>query len=149
MDTIRVFTTDMKALTRDGLKTVYKKVKHLRLPPKLEEVDFSTLTYYSWLDQSDMCLFVVYDFHGISTGLRLEVVLPPAGALRLGFCEFCHKHRKQSSVFFVATETKKRPKGVEYQSRGTWMCSDYIVCNRDMKDDARINEFFVRILEEA
>lgn len=141
--------TPMKPLSRDTLKTLYKKVKHLRLPPKLEEVDFSTLTYYSWLDQSDMCLFVVYDFHGETTGLRLEVVLPPAGALRLGFCEFCHKHRKQSSVFFVATETKKRPKGVEYQSRGTWMCSDYIVCNRDMKDDARINEFFVRILEQA
>lgn len=139
----------MKHISREILRVLFKKVKHLRLPPKLEEVNFEALTYYSWLDQSDMCLFVVYDFHGISTGLRLEVVLPPAGALRLGFCEFCHKHRKQSNVFFVATQTRKRPKGVEYQSRGTWMCSDYIVCNKDLKNDSRINEFFVRILEEA
>lgn len=139
----------MKPLTRDQLKKLYKKVKHLRLPHKLEEASFDTLTYYSWLDQSDMCLFVVYDFHTVPTGLRLEVVQPPAGALRLGFCEFCHKHRKQSDVYFVACETKKRPKGVEYQSRGTWMCSDYETCNRDMKDDTRICEFFERILEIA
>lgn len=139
----------MKPLTRDQLKKLYQKVKHLRLPPKLEDVDFNALTYYSWLDQSDMCLFVVYDFRGSSTGLRLEVVQPPAGALRLGFCEFCHKHRTQSSVYFVACETKKRPKGVEYQSRGTWMCSVYKQCNQDMKNDARIEEFFARILEIA
>lgn len=137
----------MKPLTRDQLKKLYKKVKHLRLPPKLKEVKFDALTYYSWLDQSDMCLFLVYDFRGTPTGLRLEVVQAPAGALRLGFCEFCHKHRKQSDVFFVACETKKRPKGVEYQSRGTWMCSGYEKCNRDMKNETRTEEFFERILE--
>ncbi len=137
----------MTPITRDKLKQLYKKVKHLRLPPKLEEADFEKLTYYSWLDQSDMCLFLVYDFRGTTTGLRLEVIKPLAGALRLGFCEFCHKHRKQSDVFFVACETKKRPKGVEYQSRGTWMCSNYLICNRDMKNEVLIKEFFERIVE--
>ena len=89
-----------------------------------------------------MCLFVVYEFEGKPTGLRLEVVKPNPGALRLGFCEFCHKHRRQSDVFFVATETKRLPKGVEYRSRGIWMCAEYKICNRDMKNDGRIREFF-------
>lgn len=136
----------MKPVHRDALRKIFKKVKHLHLPQDLEQVVFEPLTYYSWLDQSDMCLFVVYEFNGELTGLRFEVIKPPTGALRLGFCEFCHKHRKQSDVFFVSTETKKRPKGVGYRSRGTWMCSQYELCNTDLKNDVRIAEFFSRVL---
>ena len=138
----------MKQVTREQIRTLFKKVKHLRLPAQLEEVAFSDLTYFSWLDQSEMCLFVLFEYKNSLSGLRLEVVQPPVGALRLGFCEFCHKHRKQSDVFFVSCETKKRPKGIEYRSRGTWMCSKYEHCNKNMKNADRISEFFFRILEE-
>jgi hypothetical protein len=137
----------MKIITRVQLKTLFKKSKKLRVPGELDDVELEGLTYYSWLDQSDSRMFVVYEFRDVPTGLKLEVVRPPAGALRLGFCEFCHKHRKQSDVFFVAAETKKRPKGIEYRSRGTWMCSNYQACNTDMKNDTRIHEFFVQMLE--
>ncbi len=138
----------MQTITRDSLKKIFKKVKHLRLPKGIEDVDFSTLSYYSWLDQSDMVLYVLYEFKNELTGLRLEVVPAPAGALRLGFCEFCHKHRKQSEVFFVSTQTKYRPRGIEYRSRGTWVCSDYNICNTSLKT-TKINDFFYRILEEV
>lgn len=137
----------MKPLPRQTLKQVFKKVKHLHLPQDLEQVAFDGLTYYSWLDQSDMRLCVVYEYKGVMTGLQLDVVRPAAGMLRLGFCEFCHKHRKQNDVLFVATETKKRPKGVEYRSRGTWVCARYDICNRDMKNDRLVQEFFERIFE--
>ena len=137
----------MKPLSREQLKTLFKKVKRLRLPPELESVSFLELVYFSWLDKSDMVLYTVFNFRNEPTGLRLEVVRPPAGALRLGFCEFCNKHRKQSEVFFVAIETKKRPEGVEYQSRGTWMCANYVQCNRDLKNSDKITEFYERILE--
>lgn len=138
----------MKTPTRDQLKKLFKRVKHLHLPANLESVNFDTLTYFSWLDQSEMCLFVIYELRTTLAGLKLDIIRPPAGTLRLGFCEFCHKHRKQNNVFFVAAETKKRPKGVEYRSRGTWMCADFKHCNEDLKNDSRINEFFVRMLEE-
>lgn len=138
----------MQTLNRDQLKKLFKKVKHLHLPPDLEQVDFTELTYYSWLDQSEMVLYVVYDFHQNSTGLRLEIIRPPAGALRLGFCEFCHKHRRQAEVLFVACETKHRPKGVEYQSRGTWMCADFTKCNQNIKSTTKLDQFFSAILEK-
>lgn len=137
----------MQHVSREQLKKLFKKVKHLHLPKELEQVDFKPLTYYSWYDQSEETLFVVYEFKESLTGLRLEVVRPPVGALRLGFCEFCHKHRRQADVFFVATETKHRPKGVEYRSRGTWMCSKYEACNKDLKNTTKIDQFFSSILE--
>ncbi len=139
----------MQPLNREQLKKLFKKVKHLHLPKDLEGVNFDTLTYYSWLDQSEHTLFVVYTFKEVLSGLRLDVVRPPVDALRLGFCEFCHKHRRLADVLFVSAETKHRPKGVEYQSRGTWMCADYTKCNQSLSSDARIAEFFSRILEQA
>jgi hypothetical protein len=139
----------MGPLIRDQLKTLFKKVKHLHLPSDLEEVNFEPLIYFSWTEESDKSLYLVYEYKRIVTGLRLQFIRSRSNALQLGFCEFCHKHRKRSEVLFVATETKKRPKHVVYRSRGTWLCSDYQKCNHDMKNDDLIKEFYFRILDDA
>jgi hypothetical protein len=138
----------MKALSREQLKVIYKKVKHLRIPPWLEKVDFEKFTYISWIDQSDKRMFLLYEYKDSLAGLRLDCIRPPQTALRLGFCEFCKKHRKSGEVCFVATQTKRRPKGVEYQTRGTWICQDYNTCNAALKTTIEINDFFFRILEK-
>lgn len=137
----------MQDVSRDQLKKLFKKSKKLRIPEEFSTVNFKNIFYYSWLDQSDMTLFVVYEFKQTIVGIKFDVVLPPTGALRLGFCEFCHKHRKQADVFFISTETKKRPKGVNYRSCGTWVCSKYELCNASLKNTIRIEELFTRILE--
>lgn len=139
----------MNKLTRDNLKKIFKKVKKLHMPKDLEMVNFDTLKYYSWPDESSQCLFTVYDYKGTSTGIKLNYIKAGSGPLRLGFCEFCHKHRKSYDVLFVSTETRKRPKHINYRVRGTWICADYKKCNQDLKDDKLVNEFYFRILDQV
>jgi hypothetical protein len=139
----------MTPVTRDDLKNIFKKVKKLHLTDGLEEADFSTLSYYSWTDESSQRLYLVTDYKGALTGIKLEFLRAGPAPLRLGFCEFCHKHRKSNEVLFVAAETKKRPKKVNYRSRGTWVCGDYRRCNKDLKGSEFVNKFFYRIVEEV
>lgn len=139
----------MHTVDRNTLKAIFKKVKKLHLPKDVELVEFDTLTYYSFPDESSQCLFVIADYNGVSTGLKLDFIKSGSGPLRLGFCEFCHKHRKSHDVLFVSTETKKRPKHVNYRSRGTWVCADYTVCNTNITDPTLVQQFFFRILEDV
>lgn len=139
----------MQALTRETLKKLFKKVKKLHLPDELEKVDFSKLKYYSWPDESSQRIYIVTDYKAATSGIKLEFIKSGSGPLRLGFCEFCHKHRKSHEVLFVATQTRRKPKNINYRSRGTWICADYRQCNKDLKNPDRVTEFFYRILDEV
>ena len=139
----------MQKITRDHLTKIFKKVKKLHIPKDLEVLDFDPLKYFSWPDESSQCLFMVYDYKGQPAGIKLNYIKSGSGPLRLGFCEFCHKHRKSLEVLFVSTETRKRPKHVNYRSRGTWICADYLKCNKDLKNDQLVEEFFYRILDQV
>lgn len=138
----------MTPLVRDNVKKIFKKVKKLHLPKELETVEFGVLKYFSWPDESSQSLYVVTEYNGSSAGLKLDFLKSGSGPLRLGFCEFCHKHRKSSDVLFVSVETKKRPKHVNMRVRGTWICANFKTCNKDLKDDALVQEFFYRILDQ-
>jgi hypothetical protein len=54
----------MQVLTRDNLKFIFKKVKHLHLPPVVEEVHFDPLYYFSWASESDQSMYLVYEYGG-------------------------------------------------------------------------------------
>jgi hypothetical protein len=136
----------MQTATRENLRKIFKKVKKLHLPKELESVPFSDVYYYSWPDESSQSLFLIYDYEGNQVGIKLSYLRTDSGPLRLGFCEFCLKHRGQNEVIFVAAETKKRPKHVNYQVRGTWICSDYAQCNKDLKNDTKVKDFVYSLL---
>lgn len=138
----------MQKITREDLKQLFKKVKKLRLPNDLEQRDFASLNYLGWIDESDKICYLVYKYKGKLTGLRFNFIRSVFKPLQKGFCELCHKHRRKSDVLFISTKTKKLPKGINYRTRGTYICSDFNKCNQDMKDSKTIVELFYRILEE-
>lgn len=138
----------MIKITRENLKEIFKKVKKLRLPKDLESKDFDNLKYLGWIDGSDRVCYLVYEYKGKLEGLRLEFLRSSFKPLQRGFCEFCHRHRKKDEILFVSAKTKKLPKGVYYRVRGTYICSDFEQCNKDLKDDELVRKFFYQILEE-
>jgi len=138
----------MDKIQRDQIKKLFHKVKKLRLPQDLENIDFSGLVYYSWLDQTDKVCYIIYNYKNQLQGLCLKYIRMPSGAMKLGFCEFCKKHRKRNEMIHVYTKTKNIPKKVNYRSRGTYICADFNQCNLDLKNQEGIDNYFYQILEK-
>lgn len=139
----------MQKLTTQQLKTIFKKVKHLHLPKDLDSADFHSLKYYSWADEGDKVLYIVYEWNGTLRGIRWDALRVSSGPLQRGFCVICKKERKRDDVVFVTAETKRLPKGVFYRTRGNRICADYTRCNRDMKSDREIRNLYDLILGEV
>ena len=138
----------MNTPTREQLKVIFKKAKHLRLPANLEEIDFSPLKYFGWLDETDRVYYMLYESSSELIGIRWEVLKLSNTTMKLGMCDICLKHRPLSSIQFVSTKTRKLPKGVYYRTRGRYICSDCFECNKDMKDNKGIEDLVKSITNE-
>jgi|GEM_PF-5588638 len=168
----------MKIITREQLTQLFKKTKRFK-PPRpesgLENMDFESLKFLGWWDQTANAYYLVYKLErkagGVSTGtlggrteneaeekeaekrkelvgLKFDVLrLSSRGVFARAFCELCHKHRKREDILLISTETKKKPKGVDYRTKGIYVCADPVQCNKDMKNTADLDRFITAILE--
>ncbi|MBD3329701.1 hypothetical protein GF357_04375 [Candidatus Dojkabacteria bacterium] len=137
----------MKKPSREDLKRIFKKVKKLRIPNGYEEVEFDGLKYYSWIDQTDNVLYTLAEIEGAVTGIRWDITKPGNVGVRLEMCEICRKHKKTGEVALLSAKTKKRPKGINYRTRGHYACIDYISCNEAMEDSSGIRKLFDLIIK--
>jgi hypothetical protein len=131
----------MKRVTRDELKKLFKKVKHLRLPPNLEAIEFENQHYLGWQDESDDVYYVVTEVNGELTGVRGEVNKMPIRKSMMHQCSICHQGREFEEVMLFTVQTKRPPKGIEYQVKGVYICVDSEQCNKDMKNGEQIEKF--------
>lgn len=138
----------MKKLSREEIKKIFKKVKHLRLASDFNDVNFDEIKYYSWIDETNKRFLMLREYKGDMMGIVWKIYRAKEAAMKLGRCEICLKHRKNHEVIFVYTKTKHLPKGIEYRSRGNFVCSDYRKCNQDMKNEDGIEKLFDLILQD-
>lgn len=136
----------MNKPSRDELKKLFKKVKKFRISPDYEEADFSYIKYYSWIDQTDNVMYTLFNYDGEMKGIRWDIVKPGNVGIRLEMCEICQKHKKTGEVGLITAETKKKPKGIYYRTRGHYACLDYRKCNQDMKDTLGVRKLYDMIL---
>jgi hypothetical protein len=136
----------MQILSRDILKDLFSEVKHFRNSSDLEEVEFDSLFYYSWLDQTDQVFYTVFFFDKKIMGIRWKSFRLPSKPLGLGLCDICKKHRKRDEVISISAETKILPKNVNYRTRGFHICLDYKICNEDLKTTERLDLIYSAIL---
>jgi FBP C-terminal treble-clef zinc-finger len=136
----------MKEVTRDQLKKLFKKVKHFRMPPNLEEINFNSLHYFGWYDESDDVAYLITELNNQLEGIRGEITRMPTRVSMMHQCSICQKGREFDEVMLFTAHTKRLPKGVYYQVRGTYICNDYKTCNSDMKNSLQIEKFFNQIL---
>lgn len=65
-----------------------------------------------------------------------------------GFCEICKKQRARNEIALISAKTVKRRKGVDYRTRGTYICTDCITCNADLLDARNMEKLFYDILDK-
>lgn len=138
----------MQIINRTQLKKIFQKVKHLKLPPDLEEANFDELKYFGWIDRTNEVAYLLYELDGSLQGLRWKINKLNANAMKMGFCDICKKHHKMDELVFIYARTKHLPKGIDYRSRGRYICTDSLRCNKDMKDEDGIRDLFLMILGE-
>lgn len=137
----------MKTITRDQIKKIFKKIKHLRLDSDYDDVDFEKLKFYSWIDTSGNSKYFIYEFKGKIEGICFDITKMTKAPLQLGFCEICKQHRPRSGIVLISSKTRKRPKNIDYRVRGNYVCIDSTQCNLDMQDNEGIDRLFGRIIE--
>ena len=138
----------MEKLTRQQLKTIFKKVKRFRLPKELDDIDFSKLKFFGWTDQTDNVAYTVLDYKGRLEGIRWEITRLTHVPLSPAFCEVCRKHRSRSEIMLVSAPTKKLPKGVSYQTRGNYICYNLFRCAEEAKEITALENLYQGILEK-
>ena len=138
----------MKTVTRDELKKLFKKVKHLRLPSNLERINFEGLKYLGWIDESDDIAYLVTDYKSETTGLRCEITKTSNQRKIKGLCSICNQQKELEEIMLVTTKMKRVPKGVDYRVGGVYICTDFMDCNNALKTSEEIERFFERILEK-
>ncbi len=134
----------MKSVTRDDIKSLYQKVKHLRLPSDLETVDFAPLSFYGWLDESDDIYYLIAEIEGQTHALRGEIISMPSRVMMKHSCTICRHEREFNEVMLFSVKSKRLPKGVDYRVEGIYMCKDYRECNKSMKDSSELQAFIRR-----
>lgn len=135
----------MKKISRDELKALFKKVKHFRLPENIDKVIFDNLFYFSWIDETDKVLYTVAEINGEIKGIKWELMRFGASGVKLGLCDICHAHKPLGEILLVTAKTKHLPKGIDYRTRGFYICSDYIECNAEIDSMCKIKELFNKI----
>jgi hypothetical protein len=137
----------MVNLTRDQLKRIFKKERRLRLPKNLEEINFSELNYFGWIDLTDYVMYTVAEYNGKVEGIKWDITRPDSTVgIRLEMCEICKQHRKTGEVVLISAKTRRKDKGVNYMSRGHYVCYDSTQCNQGMKNREGLEHLFSLIL---
>jgi hypothetical protein len=137
----------MRNITREEIKRIFKKVKHLRLPQKLEEINFSDLKYLGWVDESDDIAYLVSEYKGEISGLRCEITKTSNQRKIKGLCSICNQQKELNEIMLITTKMKRVPKGVDYRVGGVYICTDFKDCNLHLKSSDEIEKFFYTILE--
>lgn len=136
----------MKKLFRSDVKAVFKKVKTLKVPDDIEEIEFDNLHYYSWRDPTNEIFLTVTYISNKLEGIAWKIYKLPQKPLALYYCDICHKTRSRHDIISISTPTKKLPKNLTYRSKSFHMCADYKMCNESLKDSEVILNLFDQIL---
>jgi hypothetical protein len=136
----------MKSITREELKVYFKKVKHFRLPQDFDEVEFEKYNYFGWIDESDNVCYLLTELNGKVEAIRGEINRNSSTRVMKHLCSICHQQRELNEVMLFSARVKKLPKGVDYLTRGVYICSDFEICNKEMKDNQQMEKFFKSIL---
>lgn len=136
----------MHSLSRENLKVLFEHVKHFRISEGFDDIDFESIYYYSWLDQTDNVLYMIYHFEDKITGIKWKAFRLPSKPLGLGLCDICKKHRKRGELISISAETEILPKNVTYRTKGFHVCIDYKMCNADLRNTERLDLLFSAIL---
>lgn len=136
----------MKKVHKVDAKAIFKKVKALKVPDDIEDIEFDKLYYYSWRDTTNEIFLTVTYIRNKLEGIAWKIYKLPQKTLAVYSCDICHKTRSRYDIISISTQTKKLPKDLSYRSKSFHMCADYKMCNEALRDSGVILNLFDQIL---
>jgi len=141
LQSLKAYVIEFPQVTEKQVKKLFPKNKKLKLP-NLSEIDFSPLTYLSWLEVSSSKLFMVY--HRDNQFFGIEGKYTPVN--KKDVCALC---KGVGEVALVTAISKVRPANSSpdyYKAVGHYMCTDSQVCNSKITDVASLERFIQNVL---
>lgn len=126
-------------VSESRLRSLFPKVKKLRMPPDLDTVKDHPLTYLGWTDSGTGRMFLVYPRGADGAFAGLEGRFTPSH--KKGVCAFCN--RSGETVLFTAESKAKLAHLPDYyKAVGQYICQDSGVCNGRITDTEALERFF-------
>lgn len=137
INSMKAYTIPFKTISEKAIQKLFQKDKKLKLP-KLEMIDWQAISYLSWLDKGSNRQYIVLESEGQYTGLRgvADLQNPIKGV-----CTICNEH----STVHMFTATVKG-NGDNYTSYSNYICADANMCNQNISDYSKLEDFVTRNL---
>jgi hypothetical protein len=137
----------MQALTRESIKRLFNRYESIHIPNLIDEVDFSVLKYYSWIDEQEDQVYLIYEINGQLEGIRGRWIRLGMRPFVFSMCDICHKSRYRDGILSISAQTRTLPPHLTYRSRAFHICANFQLCNWDMKNEKGIQKLFRQVLE--
>lgn len=129
---IKQYVIPFKAPTDSEIKKLFPKDKKLKLP-KTEAIDWSEISYLSWIDSGSNRKYVVYYDDGVLKGVRGVF----SHTEKMGICSVCNQHSKVGMLMVSKNGTALGT----YTKKGNYICENSESCNEALTDLNRFKEF--------
>jgi hypothetical protein len=129
---LRDFVIPFQSVNETTLKKLFPKVKKLKMP-RLNELDFTELSYLGWNDYGQESKYIVAKYYGKPKGFKGTF----KNSSNKGLCTICNTF---GDVGMYVSESKKSSNGT-YVKKGNYICQDSMECNGKLRDLVKLNEF--------
>jgi hypothetical protein len=136
------YVIPLPTITAAEIKKLFPKVKKLVLP-KLDELDYTELTYIGWRDIATHSLYLVHHIGGKWIGTECKYVLGPKN--RTFICKWCNQARSGEEAALVTTQVKNRAILDGYKSIGNHLCLNSEKCNASLTTTEEMEAFLLSL----
>lgn len=131
---ITPYVYGMPEISKAQIRRLFKKEKKLKFP-KLDNIEFSSLTYLGWRDIGSNKVYIVYKMDDKLVGMTCRTIDPKVqGSNR---CVLCGCGGSSKDVAFVSVVKKSSE---NYKSIGFCICMDSKRCNERITSISKLEE---------
>ncbi|WBW98445.1 FusB/FusC family EF-G-binding protein [Oceanirhabdus sp. W0125-5] len=131
---ITPYVCGMPEVSKAQIQKLFKKEKKLKLP-KIDNIEFSSLTYLGWRDVASNKLYIVYSMNDKLVGLTCRGISTKTNASNM--CALCRCGGTKKDVAFVSVVSKSSE---NYKSLGFYICMDSQKCNERITSISKLEE---------
>lgn len=128
---LKQYVIPFRKVSKKTVEKLFPKAKKLQMP-NLDGLDYQALSYIGWFDSRAHKQHLIFDYQGKLKGI--SGVFDTSSTQ--GFCTLCHNF-EDVGLFVARVRSGKET----YLNRGNYICKDSQLCNAQLTDLSRVEEF--------
>ncbi|MFS0553201.1 FusB/FusC family EF-G-binding protein [Brevibacillus sp. 179-C9.3 HS] len=132
------FVIPFPAPTESSIKKLFPKVKKLKVP-NLTEINFSEISYISWLDTATDKKYIIANHEGKLIGIHGQFT----SMNKKGVCALCNRFEE---IGMFVLEAKGSSDGT-YLKKGNYICQDSVTCNQNIISLDKLHDFIALMVK--